>query len=121
MQKFWCTAHGAAQPGAALSVDARPGIAFWISELLLLPDTLLDLGGLGLALWKAAGKGSWLLPLSMKITCVCLHLHLGHPTDTGGCGTGFLGAKMHTHLNLVGNQLSNRNWQFLLFSANHSS
>lgn len=30
--RFWCTAHGAAQPGPAPTVDARLRAAFWISE-----------------------------------------------------------------------------------------
>lgn len=43
--------------------------------------------------WKAAGKRSWLLPASMKIPRVCLHLHLGHPSDTGRMGDRISGSK----------------------------
>lgn len=112
--------HGAAQPGAAPAVDARLGIAFWISELLLLTGALLDLGGL---------EGSW----EEELVPACLHENPPSlPSSTPWAsqqhredgGQDFRVQKcthQATCLNLVGNQLCNRNWQLLLFSANHSS
>lgn len=132
-----CSAKGSEY----LSIDCgcQAGLCFWISESLRLPGTLLGLGVLGSTLQNAAGSWSWLVRwlLPSREDCylrgnrpfrVCLHLHLMHhpknqEVSLEGWGAGFLVTKTHAPRHMSKPSWGtdcNKNWQFLLFSANHS-